>query len=283
MTYSSGMVMRLGFAVQTVLDPDLLIVDEALAVGDAKFQDKCYRKLRALRDLGTSILFVSHDMNAVTSFCDRSILLEKGQVHYVGSPSTAAKNYMKLLYSEEQSVGSCGLVNEQNKVEENKTINHLGLEKAGWEENTNRFGNGLLEILFVEIRDAAGNQVQILESGCRFSIAQVVVAHAHINGLSSGFIIRNSKGLELFGITNKTAEATIPDLRPGEKIRISIDCEMWLAAGEYFVQAANSDNTGIQYDCQFDAIYFTVIGTNKLFTNSMVNLNPKFIVQNVKK
>jgi hypothetical protein len=159
----------------------------------------------------------------------------------------------------------------------------LGLEKAGWEENTNRFGNGLLEILFVEIRDAAGNQVQILESGCRFSIAQVVVAHAHINGLSSGFIIRNSKGLELFGITNKTAEATIPELRPGEKIRISIDCEMWLAAGEYFVQAANSDNAGIQYDCQFDAIHFTVIGTNKLFTNSMVNLNPKFIVQNVKK
>ncbi len=282
MTYSTGMIMRLGFAVQTVLDPDLLIIDEALAVGDAKFQDKCYRKLRTLRDHGTSILFVSHDMNAVTSFCDRSILLDEGKVRFIGDPATAAKSYMKLLYSQEHFAGSCGPFNDQHMVEHVQENHHLVSAQAVSVGFTNRFGNGLLEILSVEIRDETGNQVKILDSGRKFSIAQIVKAHSRITGLSSGFIIRNAKGLEIFGITNSTAKVTIPDLRVGDEIKISINCEMWLAAGEYFLQAANSDHLGMQYDCLFDAIHFIVVGTNALFANSLVNLNPEFLVQNLK-
>jgi len=84
--YSSGMMMRLAFAVQTILDPNVLIVDEALSVGDAKFQEKCFRKLRMLRENGTTILFVSHDVNAVTSFCDQALLFDAGQLVGSGKP-----------------------------------------------------------------------------------------------------------------------------------------------------------------------------------------------------
>jgi lipopolysaccharide transport system ATP-binding protein len=277
-TYSSGMIMRLGFAVQTVLDPDLLIVDEALAVGDAKFQDKCYRKLRLLRDKGASILFVSHDMNAVTSFCDRSIVLEKGEVLYDGSASEAAKYYIKLLYSKESTVdnNSSYNINKLNKKRENNAVTKQ-IDQSNID--INRFGNGKIKILSVEIKDIGGNIVQIVESGSKCTISQTIIAQEEISGLSSGFIIRNSKGLELFGITNVTDNSTIPNLSPGDKLKISIDCEMWLAAGEYFIQAANSDESGIQYDCKFDAAQFSVIGTNKLFTNSIVNLKPKFIIE----
>ena len=92
-TYSSGMMVRLAFAVQTVLDPDLLIVDEALSVGDVFFQQKCFRRIRELIEKGTTVLFVSHDMTSVRSLCNRAVLLQKGEKIFEGLPEDAASIY----------------------------------------------------------------------------------------------------------------------------------------------------------------------------------------------
>jgi lipopolysaccharide transport system ATP-binding protein len=105
-TYSSGMMMRLAFAVQTVLDPQILIVDEALAVGDSRFQEKCFKKIKQLRDDGVSILFVSHNANAITNFCDKAILMHKGNMLHFGTPGSTMKEYKNLLYGEHNPIVS---------------------------------------------------------------------------------------------------------------------------------------------------------------------------------
>ncbi len=279
-TYSSGMVMRLAFAVQTVLDPDVVIVDEALSVGDAKFQEKCFRKLRMLRELGTSILFVSHDINAVTSFCDRALLFDAGQLVDSGRPVDVSKAYIENLYSEAPT----GLAREERedltaKAEPERTspIQSLAHDptKTNVVQSDYRFGDRRVEIVNVAIFDRTGEKTEVLVSGDQYRITQTVVAHFPVIDLSSGFIIRNKRGVDLFGITNKTAGVEIPRIEAGQILEISIEIDAWLAAGDYFLQVANADESGIQYDCRIDALHFVVINTPTLFTTSIVNLNPK--------
>lgn len=279
-TYSSGMMMRLAFAVQTVLDPDVLIVDEALSVGDAKFQEKCFRKLRMLREGGTSILFVSHDINAVTSFCDRALLFDAGQLVDSGKPVDVSKTYIESLYSEPLTK-STHKEHENLAVEaepENASPTHI-LAQDATEKNVvrddYRFGNRKVEILKVAIFDQTGKQTEVLVSGNRYIITQTIVAHFPVIDLASGFIIRNKRGVDIFGVTNKTANVVIPRIEAGQIFEVSIEIDAWLAAGDYFLQAANAGDDGIQYDCRIDVLHFVVINTPILFTTSIVNLSPK--------
>jgi lipopolysaccharide transport system ATP-binding protein len=283
-TYSSGMTMRLAFAVQTVLDPDVLIVDEALSVGDAKFQEKCFRKLRTLREGGTSILFVSHDINAVTSFCDRALLFDAGQLVNSGKPIDVSKAYLEILYgppkqSTEEAADTAskllttGLDSNLNRESENNQ--DLPKVKAAQE----RFGNRKVEILSVCIHDEQGLNVDFLISGRNYRIIQTVLVHESISDLASGFVIRNKRGLDIFGITNTTSRFVIPPLIPGSIVEIFVDVSAWLGAGDYFLLAANAESDGTQCDCWMNALHFNVIDTPNIFTTSIANLNPKFGVK----
>jgi ABC-type polysaccharide/polyol phosphate transport system ATPase subunit len=102
-TYSSGMFVRLGFSVAIHVDPDILLVDEALAVGDLIFQHRCVNRIRQLRDEGKTILFVTHDLQALTKFCDKAILLDKGQILLEGSPDSVARRYQALIFERESN------------------------------------------------------------------------------------------------------------------------------------------------------------------------------------
>lgn len=101
-TYSSGMFVRLAFSVATMIEPDILIVDEALSVGDSKFQRKCYAKLEKLRQAGTTILFVTHDLDLIKLICDRSLVFENGQLIFDGSPSDGVMKYLEILYPQKE-------------------------------------------------------------------------------------------------------------------------------------------------------------------------------------
>jgi lipopolysaccharide transport system ATP-binding protein len=268
-TYSSGMTMRLAFAVQTIFEPDILIVDEALSVGDAKFQDKCFRKIRSLRDSGVAILLVSHDVNAVTTFCDRAILLDGGRLVEEGTPRDVARRYIERLYTEPaQAEPAPPAVVSRPAEGEN--------DGAGY-----RFGNRAVEILGIEIVDEIGGKTSLLNSGGRYRITQRVRANADVDDLATGFMIRNARGTDLFGVTNKTAGVATPPLKKGDVIDVSITVTAWLAAGDYFLQAANGGPGGIQYDCYIDAVHFTVLGTPELFTTSVINLRPELEVARV--
>ncbi len=277
-TYSSGMMMRLAFAVQTVLDPDVLIVDEALSVGDAKFQDKCFRKLRKLREDGTTILFVSHDINAVTSFCDRAMLLDAGKLIASGIPIDVSKTYLELLYGPSKKSD----VEVKSGV---KAEDVADLEISGGDQDTalnsmtaddgDRFGNKNVEITRVVIFDEDNKPTSILESGKTYRITQAFLVNTDVSGLSSGFIIRNRLGLDIFGVTNKTMNVLFPNMTRGEEYEISFTVDMHLAAGDYFLQIANAGEGGVQYDCWISALHFKVINTPCLFTTSIVNINPR--------
>lgn len=279
-TYSSGMMMRLAFAVQTVLDPNVLIVDEALSVGDAKFQDKCFRKLRNLRESGTTILFVSHDINAVTSFCDHALLLDAGQLVDSGKPIDVSKAYIERLYSEaptklmpeerKDSIAEAGPA----RLSSTPCFAQDMTEKKAVRDDY-RFGDRKVEIVNVAIFDQAGEKTEILVSGDKYRITQTVVAHVPVSDLASGFIIRDKRGVDLFGVTNRTAGVEIPRIEAGQIFEVCIEVDAWLAAGDYFLQAANAGENGVQYDCRIDALHFVVINTPTLFTTSIVNLNPK--------
>lgn len=283
-TYSSGMMMRLAFAVLTALDPDVLIVDEALSVGDAKFQEKCFRKIRNLRENGTTILFVSHDINTVTSLCDRAILFDAGLIIASGVPIAVSKSYLELLYGSssksdvdkklEVKAESTSEIAISNSINEINSVDNGAFKVSGQD----RFGNKKVEILHVGIFDKAGKETEVLISGNRYSVIQTVIAHNCVTNLSSGIIIRDKRGVDLFGITNKTANIEIPEVSAGQIYEVSIEIDIWLAAGDYFLQAANAGDDGVQYDCWIDAIHFTVINTPFLFTTSIVNLNPTLSV-----
>ncbi len=101
-TYSSGMYVRLAFAVAIHMDPDILVVDEALSVGDVRFQNKCFRKLRELKEQGTTTLFVTHSSDLIVRHCDRAVLLEKGAMHTMGAPGNVVNEYLNLLFNNEE-------------------------------------------------------------------------------------------------------------------------------------------------------------------------------------
>lgn len=254
--YSTGMLMRLAFAVQTVLNPDILIVDEALSVGDAKFQEKCFRKLRDLRERGTTVLLVSHDVNAVTSFCDRALIMDRGTLIASGPAKEMSKRYLYTLY------GTDG--------EKQSDLADL----TGRSAEKDRFGTGVVQILEAGLLDESGDPTTVVSSGEAFTLYQKVLVHEDLDGLSSGFIIRSPRGLDLFGITNVTAGVPTGPIVAGTVLTVKVQARAWLAAGAYSLLAANADLDGTQHDCDMEAAHFTVVGTPSLFTTSIVNLAP---------
>jgi lipopolysaccharide transport system ATP-binding protein len=276
-TYSSGMMMRLAFAVQTVMDPTILIVDEALAVGDARFQEKCFRKLRELRDNGISILFVTHDFNSVTSFCDRAILMEGGCLVDIGEPEAIVKKYLKVLYSDDRNSSPKATENEAASFNTSTPVS--GGYSAQVVENlkkaSGRFGNGKVEIIAVGIFTPQDELVDALVSGEKYRIKQRIRVNEDLDYLSTGFVIRTTKSMDIFGVSNKSAGQNVHmHLRRGQVLDIVLDVDLWLSAGDYILLVANAGEDGVQYDCVQSAMQFSVIGTPAIFTTSVVNLCP---------
>jgi len=286
-TYSSGMMMRLAFSVQTVLDPSILIVDEALAVGDARFQEKCFRKLRELRDRGVSILFVTHDVSSVTTFCDRAVLMEEGRVLNLGKPERIVHQYLEVLYSDQSAPRSNSSLDHKPEVASSTDAQGVGFvdecaAESQLEYASGRFGNKKVEILSVGIFSLEGKMVSALVSGEKYKIKQRIRVNEDVTYLSTGFIIRTVKSVDIFGVTNKSSGHDCwMDLKNGQVIDVVVEIDAWLAAGDYILHAANAGEDGVQYDCIQSALHFTVIGTPKLFSSSIVNLTPDFILVRV--
>lgn len=257
-TYSSGMQARLTFSTATAVDPDILIVDEALAVGDARFQLKCFEHMSRLRDAGKTILLVTHDENAVLRFCDRALIVEHGRIWADDDPKTVVAKYLQLLFggvSEHTATGVSGKPDE-----------------AG--HGYRRFGNGLAKVVDYGIEDAAGNRVTIARSGEKYALFLRAKAHGEIEGWSVGFVIKDARGVVMWGITTTLQGLATQPLKSGDLLEARVDLSMWLANGDYFV------NLGVGYqvkdemvDFIDDALHFKVVGPHGFFDASVVNLD----------
>ncbi len=304
-TYSTGMQARLTFSVAISVDPDILIVDEALSVGDARFQLKCFSRLQQLRAKSTTILLVSHDTNTITALCDRALILEGGRVYAEGDGKQMSVAYHNLLFGDHrtlkaraktkpalaratkqvmrsaaQPLGGAGALPLSDQTIESAVQPAANSGNAG--SSGIRYGSGEARLAEWGMLDARGQRCQLIESGkpCRFYM--VLDCREDIDDLSCGFAIKDRRGTVLWGVTNLSQNLPPYKARAGSRLTIAADCIMWLSAGEYFVTLGVAHlEGGAKIDFAEDAIGFKVIGPEGIFTTSTVNLQTAFSIEAV--
>lgn len=230
-TYSSGMFVRLAFAVAINIEPEILIVDEALSVGDIFFQAKCYRKFEEFKEMGKTILFVSHDLSSVSKYCDRVILLNKGEKVAEGNAKEIVDLYKKLLVN--QAEANQGVQTEEKTPEaaeaaEWKTMLSLNPEVL-------EYGEREAEIIDFAILDEEGRITNSIEKGSRFRIRMKVLFHEAVQDPIFAYTIKNRLGTELTGTNTMYEKVNIPPQKPGDIRTVSFEQEMELQGGEYLL------------------------------------------------
>lgn len=222
-TYSSGMVMRLGFAIAIHAEPRCFVVDEALAVGDARFQQKCLKRIRDFRDAGGAILFVSHDIHAVKQVCSRALVLSGGQVFFDGPPDAAAQNYYRLI----AGTGEDGLTLE--------------------DDDASSYGTMQTRITAVHLTDAHGHIQPRFASGEPMTVALEIEAD-HDAALSVGFLVRDRFGQDVFG-TNTALLREPVHFRARHRALCRFSLPANFAPGKYSVTVALHTEDSHVHDC----------------------------------
>jgi len=261
-TYSSGMFVRLAFAVNINIDPEILIIDEALSVGDSYFVQKCMRKIDAFVNLGKTILFVSHDQQTLKKYCRQAMLLNKGQIIVSGSPIKIIDIYNAQLFDEKLYENSNLL---KYKSDETSAI-------AGVDEKL-VFGNKLAVIDSVTLFNNHGNQSLTVESNELAKIVMNVYFKISIKNVLFGITIRNKNGIDAYMINTDWKGMKI-DILENIRYEISFQQNMALAPGKYSITPVVSHITpdGIErLDWIADDVMFDVISNDKFL--GMCNLN----------
>jgi lipopolysaccharide transport system ATP-binding protein len=236
--YSSGMYVRLAFSTAIHVNPDILIVDEALAVGDAVFANRCVRKFEELREKNTTVLFVSHDLGLVKQLSRRAIFLLNGQIAAEGEPRHVIDRYI-------------GLVLERQKAFQVSRDARLAA--------SHRHGDGSSEILDVAVLDGAGKPCGVVSSGDLITIRIRTIFHGARVEPMIGILIRNRIGMDVYG-TNTGIENTHPGaFEAGEELDIDFQFECWLTPQHYTVTVATQHPDGSSHDWLDDVVSFEVI------------------------
>jgi ABC-type polysaccharide/polyol phosphate transport system ATPase subunit len=253
-TYSSGMYIRLAFATAIASAPQILIVDEALSVGDAVFQHRCTRRIKEMQEAGTTILFVSHDPGAVRALCSRAILLNGGRMEADGPPADVLDRYQKVIMAQEAAYAEAQLAMVAEKPRPVVTPD----ENEVAPQFTYRHGNGSAEILRVELLDASRQPVGMVESGQLVHLRVKVVFHEDLEDPVYGFVIRNRHGINLYG-TNTKVHGLKPGLiKRGEQVETVFTFNSWLAPDLYSVSIAVHSPNSVSFDWMDGALFFRV-------------------------
>ena len=260
-TYSSGMYVRLAFAIAASVEPDILVVDEALAVGDAVFQHRCIRRLKELHDRGSTILFVSHDTAAVRALCDRAILLNTGRMIADGTPADVLNDYQRIVMEREEAYDA------ETAVEESPGENG-GRAPVQY---TYRHGDGSASIVQTELCESAGRPVQIVETGAPLTATVTVRFHKEVEAPVIGFLIRNRLGIHAYGTNTKEQQIRLGPIGRGEVVSIRFAFRCWLGVDDYSISFAVHSAEGQAYDWLDGALFFRVVSAN--VTEGVANLN----------
>jgi len=226
-TYSSGMFARLAFAVAVSVDPDILIVDEILAVGDIGFQQKCVARMREMRDRGLTLLFVSHSPDAVRSVCERGLFLSEGHPLYFGPAEQAMNLYLNH-------------VREQTNAEALRTQIDLRSRIALRTEvpGTMRYGTGHVQIESVELLDRDGRPCRAFRFGDEMTLEAQLRAHIPTEHLSVSFLVRDMTGIDLTGTTTFDERVVLPPVPRGGCLRVRFQFPNLLRQGHFGVSLA---------------------------------------------
>jgi lipopolysaccharide transport system ATP-binding protein len=250
-TYSSGMYVRLAFATAISAMPQILIIDEALAVGDTVFQHRCMRRLREMQESGVTILFVSHDPNAIRALCSRAVLLHAGCMEAIGKPTDVLNRYQKLIMAREDAYEA-----GQPATEEAISIS---AEDEGEVSYVYRHGDGSAEVLRVDILNAAHKRIEFVESGEAVLVRVRARFHAEVEAPVCGFLLRNRHGIHLYGTNTELQQLNFGPVQRGEVVEVTFAFNCWLAPDTYSATVAVHSAEGISFDWLDGVLFFQVM------------------------
>ncbi|MFC4276063.1 ABC transporter ATP-binding protein [Achromobacter aloeverae] len=295
-TYSSGMVVRLAFAVAINADPEILVVDEALSVGDELFQRKCFARIEAIKKTGATILFVSHSGGTVVELCDRAILMDKGEKLAVGTPKHIVALYQKLLYASEDAraevraaikagtlqtkTGRDGVKSDLPAPE--KTVSSESqafLDPSLVPTSTVIYEPQGVEISDPHVRTAAGNRVNNLVRGEVYQYCYQAAFSVATERVRFGMLIKTITGVELGGASGTAAGQAGLDFAPEDLVEVRIEFRCVLNPGTYFFNAGIMgivNGTDTYLHRIVDAAMFRVQPVQNSVANGIVDFEPTF-------
>ncbi|MCR5389640.1 MAG: ABC transporter ATP-binding protein [Lachnospiraceae bacterium] len=248
-TYSSGMFVRLAFALSINIEPEILIVDEALSVGDVFFQAKCYRKFEEFKEQGRTILFVSHDMSSISKYCDRVVILDKGKKIKEGPPKEMIDIYKQILVDQYE---------EDDKKKQVAVSKTSGIDS----DELLEYGSGKAVIEEVYVTDDKGRKNSAIIKGSEYEIFMKVRFKEDCPAPVFAFSIKNVKGTEITGTNTMYEKAFLKEAKSGDEYLISFRQKMNLQGGEYLLSfglTGFEGNDFTVYHRLYDAAKISVI------------------------
>ena len=294
-TYSSGMFVRLAFAVAINIEPEILIVDEALSVGDVFFQAKCYHKFDEFKKMGKTILFVSHDLSSIAKYCDRVVLLNKGHKLGEGTPKDMIDAYKQVL------VGQYEVPEEEDSLLEDEDINELAAEvsdgkkkrKASDKKNTAKnaellgvnpdaleYGTKTAVIHDYYVTDKKGTKSSAIIKGEEFTLHFKVKFEEDIPAPIFAFTVKNVRGTEITGTNSMFEKAFLSSVKAGEEKEVTFTQNMDLQGGEYLLSLGVTGYEGEKFEVYhrlYDVINITVVSDKD--TVGYYDMNSKVVVK----
>jgi len=256
--YSSGMYVRLGFAIAAHAEPDILLIDEALAVGDASFQAKCFAKLREFRERETTIILVTHSLDLVTTHCTRALLLNKGATIGEGPPKVMIDHYHKLVAAQ-------GAKRREVKLEKSLSPTSSEFEWNGLfnvNPKEDRYGTKKAEIVEVGIFTLSDLPTQILERNQEYFIKVKVRHNEQMAGSIVAYLMKDTKGTILCGTNTMYQNVDLGWMAAGDVIIVTFRQTLRLNPGDYLLcvgAAAYEEDTYVVYDRRYDYMLFQVV------------------------
>jgi ABC-type polysaccharide/polyol phosphate transport system ATPase subunit len=237
--YSTGMYVRLAFATAIHVEPEILVVDEALAVGDAIFASRCVQKFEELKRRQVTVLFVSHDLGLVKRLADQAILLVNGRVEAEGSPNDVVNRYVGMVLERQQREGPAS--------------------PAPALESSFRHGDGASRVTAVELLDSEGRPSETVRTGERVTVRVRAEFVRNVEDLVVGMLIRNRLGVDVFGTNTRLEGRSLGAFRAGEQVEVEFGFECLLGQHEYTLTVATQHWDGSSQDWLDDVLSFRVM------------------------
>ena len=233
--YSSGMFARLAFAVNAFVDPDILIVDEALSVGDIGFQSKCYRKFRELRENGVTILLVTHDLGAVLQFCNKAIFLVNGSKYGEGDAKTVVDLFKKFLADNAKGIATSkeNVTDVENRSCNTKATAEVWKDQYTKNESMLEYGDKLLEFVDYKITNQENEMTTVLKNYEDVKISVKIRANKTVENPIVAFSIKDIKGTELVGSNTFIKDFDLGIMQEGQTYVVSFEQKLPLRIGKY--------------------------------------------------
>lgn len=269
-TYSSGMFVRLAFAVAINVDPEILIVDEALSVGDAAFSLKCMDKMRDFMNQGKTVIFVTHDVQTIKSFCSRAIWIERGKMMAQGDASKIVNRYTEFLFNSKYQTTQRA---QSVRLSSGSALSdHKGPSISKLDPNYyKRWGDKQIEIIGLQMKNSKGQQVDTFEWNTMITVEILAVAHQTLTEecIGMGFAFRNNKALDIVTVTSIEENRGITQIDEGQEIYLKCEINNLLAPGDYSLVVnieSRKNEMPVYFDFIEGAIPFKVIGEGKFFS-----------------